>query len=104
RHGAKFSVQKSHLVSCVQQRAAQGEQAERGQMFTWDPAADGRMGRINQEDAHSWRWFEGAWRLWHWHRPTGLAVGRILLCITKYMTCPVRDPFKAPPDPAVGVH
>ena len=52
-HRPEFRVQKSHFVSRVDQRPADGQQAQRRQMLVRNPAADGRMGGLIRRDAYS---------------------------------------------------
>jgi len=52
RHRAEFGIEQADVVAVVDQRTADREQAERRQMIVGDPAADGGMGDIDQENAH----------------------------------------------------
>jgi hypothetical protein len=52
-HRSELAVDQAHRVAVVDQRPADGEQAQRRQMIVGDAAADCRMRNIDQENAHS---------------------------------------------------
>ena len=56
RHGGRVAVaiDEPHLMPRIDERPADGEQAERRQVVARDAAANGGMRRVNQQDTH-WR-------------------------------------------------
>jgi hypothetical protein len=52
RHGAEFAVDELDDMPIVQQRPADGEQAERRQVVVGNAAADGWVGYVDEENTH----------------------------------------------------
>jgi hypothetical protein len=52
RHGTELGVDQAHFVAVVDQRPADGKEAQRRQMIVRDAAADRRVRDIDQENAH----------------------------------------------------
>ena len=51
-HGVKIGIDEPDVMARVDQRAADAEQAEGRQIFPWNAAADGGMGRVEKDDTH----------------------------------------------------
>jgi hypothetical protein len=52
RHRTELAVDQADLVAVVDQGAADAEQAERRQLLPGNPAADRRVGDVDQDYAH----------------------------------------------------
>jgi hypothetical protein len=48
-----IGVQEPHFVSGIEEGAAESQQAEWREMFSWNAAADGGVGGIYQENSHN---------------------------------------------------
>ncbi|BDL41472.1 hypothetical protein MetexDRAFT_2223 [Methylorubrum extorquens DSM 13060] len=52
RHGSELGVDERDGMPVIDQRAADGEKTQRRQMVVGDPAADRRMGHVDEQDLH----------------------------------------------------
>src|SRR5262249_11270296 len=54
RHRTELGVEQLDMVTSIDQRPADGEETERGQLLTRNAAADRGMRRIDEKKAHGW--------------------------------------------------
>lgn len=48
-----ISIEQSNLVTCIEKRAAQSEESQGREMLMGDPASDGWVSGVDEQDIHS---------------------------------------------------